>query len=158
MGQQHSHKGMGLIVYVALSLVACGGVASPPTATLVPQEPTSAPESVIALGKTVFVTKVCSTCHIVKGYEETVGVVGPDLTTIYSRAANTIHTAAYKASMGKAKTAVDYIRKSILDPNAFIYPDCPTAACQPSLMIENFKETIAPNELEALIAYLVSLR
>ena len=158
MGQHRLHIGMGLIVSAALLLVACGGTFSSPTATPIPLDPTGAPISVIARGKTVFVKKVCNSCHIVKGFDEAIGLVGPDLTTIYRSAASTIQTSVYKASKGRATTAIDYIRESILDPNAFIYPSCPTAACQPNLMIEDFKETISPDDLEALMAYLVSLR
>ena len=143
----------------AAVLSACGGEEPAPTPTAAPPaEPTPAPAAMIARGKEVFVEKACQSCHVIQGFEQAVGKVGPELTRIYSDAPKIIASDAYKASQGTATTAVEYIRESILNPNAFIYPDCPTGPCQPNLMIQNFKETISASDLEALIAYLVTLR
>ncbi len=148
-----------LAVWSVAMLAACGGEQATPTPTAAPPaEPTAAPASVIARGKEVFVEKTCQSCHVIKGFEQAIGMVGPELTRIYADAPKIVASDAYKSSQGTAKTAVEYIRESILNPNAFIYPDCPTGPCQPNLMIQNFKETISDADLEALIAYLVTLR
>ncbi len=148
-------------LFGVVALAACGGEAEAPTPTAAPAapaEPTAAPASVIARGKEVFVEQACNTCHKITGFDKAIGVVGPELTRIYSDAPKIIASDAYKASQGTAKTAEAYIRESILNPNAFIYPDCPTGPCQPNLMIQNFKDVISQADLDALIAYLVTLR
>ncbi len=143
----------------AVAIAGCGGEEPAPTPTAAPPaEPTPAPAAVVARGKEVFVEKTCNSCHVIQGFDKAVGVVGPELTRIYSDAPKIIASDAYKSSQGTAKTAIEYIRESILNPNAFIYPDCPTGPCQPNLMIQNFKETISQADLDALIAYLVTLR
>lgn len=106
----------------------------------------------IARGKEVFVEKACQSCHVIQGFEQAVGKVGPELTRIYSDAPKIIASDAYKASQGTATTAVEYIQESILNPNAFIYPDCPTGPCQANLMIQNFRETISAVVLPHLVA------
>jgi hypothetical protein len=54
-------------------------------------------------------------------------------------------------------SAEDYIHQSIVDPNAFIVPECPTGPCPADLMPQNFESVISPTDLDALIAYLMSL-
>lgn len=143
----------------AVVIAGCGGEEPAPTPTIAPPaEPTPAPAAVIARGKEVFVEKACNSCHVIQGFDQAIGKVGPELTRIYADAPKIIASDVYKSSQGTAKTAVEYIRESILNPNAFVYPDCPTGPCQPNLMIQNFKETISQADLDALIAYLVTLK
>ena len=106
----------------------------------------------------MFVEKACQACHIIKGFDETIGLVGPELTTVYADAQTIIQSAAYKSSQGKAATPAEYLLESVLDPNAYIAPKCPTADCQSNLMIQDFMDTITPADLDALIAYLVTLK
>jgi cytochrome c2 len=150
--------GLVAIACVILLLAACGGAAPAPAPTAVPVEPTAAPADVVARGKAVFTEKVCHSCHTIKGNADAIGLVGPDLTKLYADAPGTLQTKEYKASKGTATTALAYIRESILDPNIFIFPKCPTAACLPNLMIQDFKATIPAGDLDALLAYLVTLR
>lgn len=152
---------IALAMLGAAILAACGGEQAAPTPTAAPPppaEPTAAPAAMVARGKEVFVEKACQSCHKIQGFDQAIGMVGPELTRIYADAPKIIASAGYKSSQGTAQTAVEYIRESILNPNAFIYPDCPTGPCQPNLMIQDFKDTISPADLEALIAYLVTLR
>lgn len=87
----------------------------------------------------------CGACHTLEGI--TSGVVGPDLTRIGTVAGTRID----------GLTAEDYIRESILDPNAFISPDCPTGPCaEPSVMIANFSELISEEELDSLVVFLLA--
>ncbi len=155
-----AHIKLATVTLCSIAILAgCGGEQPTPEPTAAPPaEPTPAPAAMVARGKEVFVEKTCQSCHVIKGFEKAVGMVGPELTRIYTDAPKIIASDAYKSSQGTAKTAVEYIRESILNPNAFIYPDCPTGPCQPNLMIQNFKETISDADLEALIAYLVTLK
>ena len=90
-------------------------------------------------GERVFNTAspiTCTTCHSLDG---TVGL-GPSLQGIAERAGTRI------AGMG----AEEYIRQSIIDTNAYIVDGFPE-----SLMPVNFSETLTPEELEAVIEYLL---
>lgn len=76
---------------------------------------------------------------------------------MYTNAQRTIASAEYKSSEGKATTVEEYIRESILNPNAFVVAQCPTGPCPKGVMIQNFKDQISESELEALIGYLMTL-
>lgn len=104
-------------------------------------EPTEAVEEEFegSDGERVFNTAspiTCITCHSLDG---TVGL-GPSLQGISERAATRI------AGM----SAEEYLRQSIIDTNAYIVDGFPE-----SLMPVNFSETLTPEELEAVIAYLL---
>lgn len=91
-------------------------------------------------GERVFNTAspiTCTTCHSLDG---TVGL-GPSLKGIAERAGTRI------AGMG----AEEYIRQSIIDTNAYIVDGFPE-----SLMPVTFSETLTPEELEAVIGYLLT--
>jgi nitric oxide reductase subunit C len=149
---------------LAAVLVGCGGGAAPAAPMATPAasgaqiaSPTRAPDAVIARGKEVFVEKICHTCHTVQGLDLATGMVGPELTCIHAEAAKILTSAEYRARKGTATTPEGYIRESILDPNAYVYPTCPTGPCMPNLMIQDFADTITQADLDALVAYLVTL-
>jgi len=94
------------------------------------------------------VTKgTCFACHVIPGVTTAVGQVGPNLSNIGVDAATRIPD----------YTAEQYIRESLLDPNAFIAPECPTGPCLPNLMVQNLGDTLTPEEIDTLVAYLVTL-
>lgn len=150
-----------LFIGASVLLAACGGSAPEPTPAPQAQaqapaaEPTKVGPDVIAKGKEVFNKYGCQACHAIQGFAE--GQVGPALDNIYVVAQQRIASPEYKQSKGKAKTAEEYIRESILHPNDFIVPQCPTGPCPAGVMIQNFEQQIKPEELEALIGYLMSL-
>ncbi|MBX3011766.1 MAG: c-type cytochrome [Caldilineaceae bacterium] len=101
------------------------------------------PEEVAAI-----VTKgTCFACHIIPGVANAVGQVGPDLTDIGVTGATRI----------EGYTAEQYIRESLLDPNAYIAPECPTGPCVPNLMVQNLGDVLTPAEIDTIVAYLSSL-
>ncbi len=107
-------------------------------------------------GKTAFAKYGCTACHAIKGVSQ--GAVGPNLSTIGADAANIITQPGYKSSQGKATTVAEYIHESIVNPNAYIAPKCPTGACVAGIMPQNFGTTIPATDLQNLVAYLSSLK
>jgi cytochrome c oxidase subunit 2 len=83
-----------------------------------------------AQGKTLF-TQQCGTCHALAD-AGTTAEVGPDLDKVLA-----------------GKNA-DFIRKSIVDPNAEIAP-----GFQPSVMPGNFGELLSQQQLDSLVEYLL---
>jgi nitrite reductase (NO-forming) len=58
---------------------------------------------------------------------------------------------------GKATTAEEYIHESILDPNLFVAPKCPTGACAPNIMPATLKDTLTTDEINSIVKYLSGL-
>ncbi len=88
----------------------------------------------------------CLVCHSLQPSEVK---VGPSLAGLASRA----------AAREPGKTAEQYIRESIQQPNAFIVPDNPKfQANGRSLMPEGLANQMSPQDLADLIAYLLTLR
>jgi len=94
----------------------------------------------------------CFACHsVVAG----VNLAGPSLAALSAHAAQVIATPAYT---GRAKTAEEYIRESILEPSAHIVPGAMFSAGGRSFMPDNFRDSLKPEQLEQLVAYLMTLR
>jgi cytochrome c oxidase subunit II len=86
-------------------------------------------------GKTVFTNNGCAGCHTFKPAGAT-GKVGPDL--------DNLQAAAQKAG----KPLQDFVRESIVDPNAYIAP-----GYHPNVMPTTFK-SLPKEQLDALVQYL----
>jgi cytochrome c oxidase subunit 2 len=100
------------------------------------EEPPTSLET--ADGQTVFLTAGCTSCHSIKGVSET-GQIGPNLTDLPERAGN----------RAEGLTAEEYVRQSVLDPQAYIvdgYGDF-----MPTLPLDT-------GEVEALVGFLLSER
>lgn len=98
-------------------------------------------------GKAVFLKSGCIACHTIEGVST--GAVGPELTHVGTNAETRV----------AGETAEQYIHASIIDPNAFIVADCPPGPCaSPSVMPLTFGETLTPEQLSDLVAYLLSLK
>lgn len=96
----------------------------------------------------------CGACHTIPGVANATGTIGPDLSKMSETAAAHL---ADKAYTGKAKTAVDYIRESIVDPAAFLVAKCPGGPCQPNLMLPTMAQAMSQVELDSVVTYLASL-
>ncbi len=94
----------------------------------------------------------CGACHVIPGIAGAQGTIGPDLSEMGQVAAERIASGDYT---GKAQTAADYIRESIVDPDVFVVPDCPGGPCQEGLMPA--VQTLSQAELDAIVTYLASL-
>lgn len=138
-----------------ICLSACSGASQPlsksaqrPTATRIPPTPTESPVWGAARGKVLFNTLqpeagfACATCHY-PGSDRR--LIGPGLKNLMQQALN----------YNTGQTPQDYIRESIINPDAFIVPADP--AYPAGLMPENYAEIFSEDDLKDLIAYLMTL-
>jgi nitric oxide reductase subunit C len=140
---------LAIVVIVAmLVLTACGGGQPAPAG-----QP-AASSGNADNGKKLFNEPViasagapgCATCH---SLEKGKTLVGPSLAGIATDAANTVKEAGYK---GKATTAAEWLRESIVDPNVDV-PD----GFKPDIMLKTFTK-LSAQELDDLVAYLLTLK
>ncbi|MCE9646873.1 MAG: nitrite reductase, copper-containing [Chloroflexi bacterium] len=96
----------------------------------------------------------CGSCHTIAGIPNAAGVIAPNLTDVNVAAEEHFKSGSYT---GKAKTAEDYIRESILEPNTFVAPTCPTGPCAANVMPANLSETLTTDEVNSIVTYLSSL-
>jgi nitric oxide reductase subunit C len=112
----------------------------------------AAPSDPVALGDDVFHSpKVgCFGCH---STAPGVNLVGPSLAGVAGRAAKTIADPSYK---GSAHTPEEYLHESIVLPSAHIAAGGNFSNAGQSLMPANFAQTLKPEQIDALVAYLAS--
>ncbi|KAA0276016.1 MAG: nitrite reductase, copper-containing [Chloroflexi bacterium] len=96
----------------------------------------------------------CGSCHKIAGIPNAVGVVGPDLSDASMLAEEHMLSEGYS---GAATNIEDYLHESLVDPNLFISPSCPTGACAPNVMPANLSETLTTDEINAIVDYLSGL-
>jgi cytochrome c2 len=89
----------------------------------------------------------CATCHSTEAGKT---LVGPSLAHIGTDAGNIIKGSDYK---GKAKTAEDYIHESIVDPNAYV-----VKGFTPGIMYQNYGKDLQAQDINDLVAYLMTLK
>lgn len=77
-------------------------------------------------------------------------LVGPALAGVGTRAAMIIKRADYT---GQAQDAAAYFRESIVTPNAYV-----EAGFQPNVMRATYGQDLSPQEVEDLVAYLLTLK
>ncbi len=127
-----------------------------PTASAIPSAtrvlPTQNPQAV-ARGAKLFVDMKCAGCHIKPPRGQR---IAPDLSHIATDAELIIRSPEYH---GKATDAASFIYESITDPNAFVQPPFDQVTVDGlSLMPKDFAQRLAPADLQALIAYLLTMR
>jgi nitric oxide reductase subunit C len=81
--------------------------------------------------------------------------VGPSLSDIGEMARRRIAEPSYH---GTAKDAASYIRESIMNPNAFVVEGPTYSSGGHSLMPTGFDVTLKPQQIDALVAYLMTLK
>lgn len=82
-------------------------------------------------------------------------LAGPNLAGMARRAAETVESPEYR---GKATDAAGYIRESILEPSAHLVPGPIYAAQGRSFMPDNFDSLLTSEQVEHLVAYLLTLQ
>lgn len=95
-------------------------------------------------GQAVYNANGCGGCHTLE--KVSTGAVGPNLSQIGSTAATRVD----------GLSTEDYIRQSIINPNAYIVPECPTGACLENVMPQTFGDTLSEQQLNDLVAFLAS--
>ncbi len=131
------------------------GQASGATTPLPPgARPTTAADDPIALGEAVFrsASPACVACHSIS---PGVNLAGPSLAGVSARAEALLASQDYT---GKAKDVKEYLRESVVEPSAYRVPGAMYSANGVSFMPSNFGKDLKPEQLDALVAYLSSLK
>lgn len=119
-----------LLLAAALFLSACAGAATP--------IPTPTPDPFILQGQAVFNAR-CATCHAL--VPETI-IIGPSLNGIATRAETRV----------PGQSAEEYVQLSILRPGDYVVEGFN------NVMITNLAKEITSEEMNALVAFLMTLK
>jgi len=114
-------------------------VAAEPTPT-----PLASDASPVEIGAAAYTAQGCAGCH---GEPGGAGLVGPNLGGLATRAGSTV----------PGLSAEEYIHQSIVQPNAYVVPECPSGPCAANLMPQTYEQTLSPAELDGLVQYLLTL-
>ena len=119
-----------------------------PTAPAATPLPTPTPRPIEGEGaETIILDAGCSACHTIgelgEGHK-----VGPDLSNIGAVASNRVAGLSAEA----------YLHQSILDPHAFIVPECPGGPCLPNVMPNDYANRLTPAQVDALVTFLLAQR
>lgn len=127
---------------------------SPPGTPAAAVAPAAATADPMAQGEALFRAPpaACFACH-----STTPGttMAGPSLAGVATRAAQLPGSAAYS---GSAVDAEGYFRESILQPHAYLVPGELYSADGRSFMPDNYERTLTPEQVDQLVAYLMTLR
>jgi cytochrome c oxidase subunit 2 len=96
------------------------------------------PANAAALGKQLFTQNGCGGCHTLAKAGAS-GTVGPNLDNVLADA----------AKYAKGRSPADYVRQSIVSPNAFVVPGFPRGT-----MPQNFAQQLTPQQIDALVVFL----
>ena len=116
--------------------------------------PVTGSEDPIALGQALFrsVAPACNACHsIAPG----VNMAGPTLAGIAARAEESLRSSELK---GRVNDVAGYIRESILDPSAHLVPGAMYSANGVSFMPNTYGKALQDDQIDQLVAYLMTLR
>ena len=125
-----------------------------PGAVLGAAPPQAASQDPVELGRALFSATPpgCAACHSVA---PGVNIVGPTLAAIPATAAARIAGADYR---GHARDAAGYIRESIVEPNAHVLVGPTYSVAGRSLMPSDYAQTLKPEQVDQIVAYLLTLR
>ena len=105
-------------------------------------------QETIALAIEAMTRTGCNSCHVTTGLPLVdAAMLGPDQTNL----------GAIAASRREGYSAEEYLRESIVEPSAFIVEECPLGQCL-QVMPENYGDLLSDAEINAIVAYLLSLR
>lgn len=127
----------------------------PGTAQVGQQATGAGSDDPVSIGQAVFHASPpgCFACH---STAPGVNLAGPTMAGIATRAAEIIQQPAYT---GAATDAEGYILESIVEPSAHIVPPIEAySANGVSFMPHNAEEQLTPEQIQALVAYLMTLR
>lgn len=128
---------------LAAFVAACGGSEPAATKTYTETEILSA-----------FQKGACASCHTIPGVPNAKGVVGPDLSNANAAAQYHLDSGTYT---GSAKSTDEFLRESLLKPDAFISQACSTGPCPAGVMPANFSQSLTEDDVNAVVQYLNGL-
>ena len=113
-----------------------------PTVTIV-TPPSTGPDTSpgVVDGPQIFLSRGCNGCHVIEGLAGAIGVVGPELTGVASRAGDRI----------PGLSAEEYIRQSIELPQSFVVEGFDN-------VMQPLRTTMSDSEFELLVEYLLTLK
>ena len=116
--------------------------------------PVSADNDPIALGEALFRTAVptCQACH---SMTPGVNMAGPSLAGMTAFFEQIQASGEYT---GKATTAEEFVRESIVEPSAWLHPGAMYSAGGVSFMPPNYGEDLTEEQVDHLVAYLLSFK
>ncbi len=121
-----------------------------PTATPLPTPtpaPTSTPRPLEGdTAEEIFLNAGCTSCHQIGHLGES-HKVGPDLSNIRLDSQDRVSN----------MSAEEYIRQSILDPNAYLAPECPNGPCLANIMPRDYQLRLSAKQVDLLVDYLLEL-
>lgn len=140
--------------------ILVSGAAIPGTNMERPAQPSQAVQAgapssePVAQGQNLFnaTPPACFACH---SLSPGVNLAGPTLAGIGTKAAAVTADPKYK---GKAKDAAGYIREAIVEPSAHLVPGPTYSANGRSFMPDNFGKELKPEQIDQLVAYLITLK
>jgi nitric oxide reductase subunit C len=140
-------------IYVTTGL-AVPGSTDQPGVTAVPTRPVTTEDSPVAAGENLFrnTTPACQACHATA---PGMNMAGPTLAGIGTRATEIVAADDYT---GEAADAAGYIRESIVDPSAHVLPGAMYSAAGMSFMPNTYSESLTEEQIDQLVAYLMSFR
>jgi nitric oxide reductase subunit C len=116
-----------------------------------PVQPTSDPR---AIGENLFrtVTPSCAVCH---SLQPGVQMAGPSLAGLAQRAEALLDSADYGGAAGDVP---GFIRESIIEPSAHLFPGAMFSANGVSFMPATYGDSLSDEQVDQLVAFLGSLR
>jgi nitric oxide reductase subunit C len=124
-------------------------------AEVVAEPSAAASDDPVAQGQALFrnTPPGCFACHSVTPGSG--ALAGPSLAGIATRAAVRVDSAGYT---GTADDAEEYIRASIVNPSAYLVPGAMYSSGGRSFMPDNYGQTLTEEQIDQLVAYLMTLR
>ena len=125
-----------------------------PGANLGGAPPAAASNDPVELGRATYHASppACAACH---STAPGVNLVGPTMAGMVATAGERINSRAYK---GKAKTPAEYIRESIVEPNVHVLEGPTYSSAGRSLMPADYGQTLKPEQIDHIVAYLLTLK
>ena len=135
-----------LVAIVAVVVVGRGGV---------PWRRTAPPaRGDASRGAKLYETLPCVSCHDISRPWPG-GDICPNLGNIATEAARIVRQSDYR---GRATDAAGYIRESIVDPNAYVLAGPTFSAEGRSLMPSEYGQSLKPEQVDQIVAYLLTLK
>jgi hypothetical protein len=132
---------------LAAQQAATATAVAPPTAVVTPA-PSPTPRAIEGDDAAEIILNAgCGSCHKIGALGEQ-HKVGPDLSNIGNVAEERVAGLSAEA----------YLRQSILEPNAYIAPDCPNGPCLPNIMPGDYGTRLTAQQVDMIVAFLLAQR